>query len=885
MNQGLAAETKKYNYTIQDGSGVMRIGELLVKEGFVRAADVERALAIQRQEKALADCPLGEILLKTGIITRAELDQLLSHPDLKRTIGTLAVERRLISQAQLESCLQKQTNGQKIGEVLIEAGYLKPADLQMLLRDQMGAPTLGDLAVQLNLISEAELKAALRIQQAPRTLGEILCDQKLVNPLDLYYVLNKYRKQQRLGELLVEMGRITNEELNRALHEQKHSSDSLGEILIKKKIITKVQLQEALSRQSNVCFKSLEGFSYSPVEKKTLASLISQRYAEKNLILPISLQGKDLTLGILKPEQIGTARELKELYTNLEIHCVLIPEEKFAELFEVLYNRALAGMKGLMEEEDEEDGEGKSADFMQIELNEDIDSQKDEAPVYNVKDIEVEELVNFIIKYGISNGASDIHIEQDRASVKLRYRIDGVLRDCNIAWLKKKLQEKAGSIISRIKIVSNLDIAERRIPQDGVFRINYYDKAKGEKTDLDFRVATCKGIVGENVVIRILDSRNGQISLESLHHSLHVLEPFKRFVKSSAGMILVTGPTGSGKTSTLYGALRFIYNPTIKIITAEDPIEYSFPGIMQTQVNPKINVTFARLLRSFLRLDPDVILVGEIRDTETARIGFDAAQTGHLVVSTLHTNDSVSSLSRLLDLEVERSQIAACLSCSLAQRLVRRICPSCSREYVPDEDEWFPFFDSYPTHLRFYKGKGCEACGFTGFKGRTLLSEIFIVDKEIAKALGKGAEVDELRAIAMSRGMKTMLDDGLLKLRETTLSEILRVIPYEIVEEFRIRNRQKQRTGPPTAETVLMGGFLVTDPKEEKYLIDQIHMTYENICEQIGAGSTPLDRALFGDFVAENFQTIRRGYHCRQVVFRVEENDGNVEILAVPWGH
>lgn len=884
MNQGLATEGNNIGSTTQEGSGVMRIGELLVKEGFVKPTDVDQALSIQRREKALAESPLGEILLKTGIITQAQLDQLLAHPDLKRTIGSIAVEKRLITPADLETCLQKQTSGQKIGEVLIEAGYLKPADLQMLLREQMAAPRIGELAVQLNLISEEELKAALRIQKGAKTLGEILCDQKLINPLDLYYVLNKYRKQHRVGEVLVEMGYLSKEALNPALQEQKHSSDSLGEILVRKKIITKAQLQEALSRQSNVPFKSLEGFSYSPVEKKTLASLVSQRYAEKNWILPISLQGKDLTLGILKPEQIGTARELKALYTNLEIHCVLIPDEKFAELFEVLYNRSLAGMRGTIEEETEEDGEEKSVDFMQIELDENIEGKKDEAPVYNVKDIEVEELVNFIIKYGISNGASDIHIEQDRVGAKLRYRIDGVLRDCNIAWLRKKLQEKVGSIISRIKIISNLDIAERRIPQDGVFRINYYDKAKGSKSDLDFRVAICKGIVGENVVIRILDSRNANTGLESLNHSPHVIEPFKRFVKSSAGMILVTGPTGSGKSSTLYGALKFVYNPTIKIITAEDPIEYSFPGIMQTQVNPKINVSFARLLRSFLRLDPDVILVGEIRDVETARIGFDAAQTGHLVLSTLHTNDSVSSVARLLDLQVERAQIADCLSCVLAQRLVRRICPSCAREYAPDEEEWFPFFDSYPTHLRFYRGRGCEACGFTGFKGRTLLSEIFVMDKEVAKALGKGAEVHELRALAISRGMKTMLDDGLLKLKDTTLSEILRVIPYEIVEDFRVRNRKDGRPGPLTAENLLVGGFLVTEPKEEKYLIDQMHMTYENLCGESGTGNALLDRGLFGEFVTESFQTIRKGYHCRQVLFRVEMKNEKVGVLAVPWG-
>jgi type II secretory ATPase GspE/PulE/Tfp pilus assembly ATPase PilB-like protein len=531
---------------------------------------------------------------------------------------------------------------------------------------------------------------------------------------------------------------------------------------------------------------------------------------------------------------------------------------------------------------------------MQITLDEEMDGSDEDASAYDAQDIEAEELVNFLIKYGITNDASDIHLEQDRDGVKLRYRIDGVLRYVNIGWLKKKLQEKAGAVISRIKIISNLDIAERRLPQDGVFRINYFDKIKNEKFDLDFRVATCMALGGENVVIRILDSRKANVDLEHLNHSPHVLEPFKRNLKSAAGMILVTGPTGSGKSSSLYAALRYIYTPDIKIITAEDPIEYSFPGIMQTQVNHKIQLSFVRLLRSFLRLDPDVILVGEVRDTETAKIGFDAAQTGHLFLSTLHTNDSVSSVSRLLDLEIDRAQIASCLTCILAQRLVRRICPSCVREYVPDRDEWLMIFREYPSHLTFYKGEGCEACDFTGYKGRTLLSEVFAVDNVIAKAIAKGAEIDEIKILASERGMKTMLEDGLLKLRQTTISELVRAIPHGMIQSFRLRSRSQDRKaisienqaedqGYAVKETAADSGFLMSDPENEESLVDRIHERYRMLASQTDTNETPIDRSIFGEFVNESFHEICQKYQAGRVSFNIERSNDKIEISAIPW--
>jgi type II secretory ATPase GspE/PulE/Tfp pilus assembly ATPase PilB-like protein len=894
MNQDVQVEENiRANATLLSPNE-MRIGELLVREGFLKEKDVQEALAIQRREAEISKSPLGRILVETGVFSEADLERLLDQPELKRNIGSLAVDKGLVSQEELEDCLRRKPHGQRTGEVLISEGLLTSDDLQDLLKEQMDAPRLGELAVQLRMATAKDVESALKIQKSPRVLGEILCDLGLINPLDLYFVLNKYKKQFKLGEMLVKLGYLDKENLNKSLQEQKHGSDSLGEILVRKKLITTEQLQEALSRQSNIPFDSLDGFCYNDHEKKILSSIISQKYAEKNMMLPISLRGKELTVGIMKPEKIYMARELRGLYNHLEVSCLLITEQKFSELFEVLYSKRLGGVKRREKEDDEGDsGETPAVDFMQIELDEDMDSRDEDAPVYDVQDIEAEEIVNFVIKYGISNGASDIHIEQDREGAKLRYRIDGVLRDVNIAWLRRKLQEKTGSIISRIKIISNLDIAERRLPQDGVFRINYFDKAKNQKADLDFRVATCKGISGENVVIRILDSRKANVGLESLNHSPHVLKPFKTRLKSSAGMILVTGPTGSGKTSTLYGALKFIYDPTIKIITAEDPIEYSFPGIMQAQVNQKINVTFSRLLRSFLRLDPDVILVGEIRDDETAKIGFDAAQTGHLVLSTLHTNDSVSSISRLLDLEVERAQIASCLTCVLGQRLVRRICPSCTQEYVPEEEEWYLLFDEYPSNLNFYKGTGCESCGFTGFKGRTLLSEVFLVDKDISKALTNGAQVDELKSLAIDKGMKTMLDDGLLKLGDTTLSEIIRVIPHEMIQEFRTRQRKLKRKGTFSAngvegrrhtlnEKVPDGSFVMSDPKIELDIIDEMHKRYMTLASETGSEVKGVGRSLFGEFVCESFDEIRAKYLCKRVIFAIGTGENAVEISAIP---
>lgn len=862
----------------------MKIGELLIKENYLTQEELQEVLAIHENEKKLSRLQLGRILVETGRISEDDLERLLQHPHLKKQLGILAVEGGLISSVDLDACLQEKQDDQFIGEALLEKGLLQAEDLEKLIKEQLNAPKLGELAVQLHLITRQDLDAALRIQKSSRTVGEICCDLEMLTPMDLYYVLAKYKKQGRLGEILINMGHLDINDLNTALQEQKFGSETLGEVLVRKKMVTQRQVQAALSKQSNIPFEELSGFVYSDKEKKILSGIVSQKFAEKNMVLPVSLINKKLTIAILEPEKIHTVRELSSMYSNYSISCILVTTQKFIELFEVLYSARLSGLRshetkaaGGEEEKAEEEG-GNEINFMDIELDENFDTPKKNTIHYAMKDIETEELVNYIIKYGIIHGASDIHFEHDRKGVHLRYRVDGVLRAVNTAWLKERIQQKPSSIVSRIKVMAKLDITERRMPQDGVFRINYFDKARNEKYDLDFRVAICPSIAGENITIRILDSRKANVGLEDLNHSDHVIEPLKRLLKSAAGMILITGPTGSGKTSTLYGALKYIFNPLIKIITAEDPIEYNFPGIMQTQVNPKIDLSFARLLRSFLRLDPDVILVGEIRDEETAKIAFDAAQTGHLVLSTLHTNDAFSTLTRLNDLDIDRSQITASLSCIMAQRLTRRNCLSCIEEYTPDREEWLPLFEHYPANLKFYRGTGCEECGFTGFKGRTLISEILLIDQ--IKKIRQGASIDEIKEEARSAGAKSMIDDGLLKLKETTLSEITRVVPHEMIEEFRARESWRKRGQKPG---VLTDGevFPLADPEHEQDIIERMFAAYERLAASTQS-AVALSSALFRQFITENYHEMSESYKCRTVIFTIENKADKIEISAAP---
>jgi len=758
-----------------------KIGDVLMAEGLIDEGQLQEALTNQKEDKELSELTVVGICIRKGLITIKDLEQILAHPHLRKRFGDMAVSKGLVEKGTLECLISENSSNMPIGELMVKAGLITEEECKKLLSEQVNSEEVAELAVKLGVVSQKDMKKVLRTKRSPRLLGEILSDMNLVNPLDLNNVLTKYGISIGIDEIMLKDGLISKELLDSSLKKGGQGSESIGDILLSKNLLTKNQYLNSMAKHLGIKYMRLDTFRYGEETKNVLSRLINEKYAEKNHVIPISKDKDKITIGLIKPQSMDIIQEMKTLFNDLEVSCVLISEDKFVHLFESLYNFKPAGISAETDHSVPEAGEV-------FEIDAGKNSEKDEgesSASYASNDLEVEDVVNFIITYGIKNGASDIHIEQDRKSVHLRYRIDGLLQVPDIPWLKVEVKEKVASIISRIKVISNLDISERRLPQDGVFRINYNDNAANKKFDIDFRVATCRAISGENVTIRILDSRNADKGLDNINISRDVLETLKKVLSTSSGMVLVTGPTGSGKSSTLYAALRYLYNPELKIITAEDPIEYSFPGIMQTQVLTKIGLTFPRLLRSFLRLDPDIILVGEMRDEETAKIGFDAAQTGHLLLSTLHTNNAIQSIRRLLDLDVNYGQIASSLKGVLAQRLVRRICEHCIEEYKPHEHEWGIISETYPSHLQFYKGKGCEACLHSGYKGRTAVSEILVINKEISYHLSKGEGEDRLSEIAVESGMKTMMEDGLSKLHQTTLSELFRVVPNDMIKMYR----------------------------------------------------------------------------------------------------
>ncbi len=849
----------------------LKIGELLVKEGYVRSSDIEKALEIQKEEKEVASQPLGKILVEQGKLSKEQLKSLLEHPCQRKLIGEMALDEGLITKEKLDECVRALKDEEKIGELLVEKGYVDKATISKLLYRQVGSQRIGDLALKYGMINEDDLEEALSVKRSKRTIGGILCDLNFITPNDLNHVLQKYKKQLKFGEILVDLNYITQDQLDTALSEQSNNGAPLGDILLKRRLITVDELLLTLSKQYNIPYEKIEELDIEESKIGPLISIVGQRYAETNLILPLRQEGNLLTLAISDPEKSKALQELKTVYSHLHMRCVLITREKFEALFKLLYGESLEDSIA----SNVATSRPESMDSFKINLSEDMDARDGQTAAYAMSSMEVEQVVNYIIKYGIMNDASDIHIEQDRGGAKIRFRIDGMLQRLREKTFDEKLNEMANSIISRIKVVSNMDIAERRVPQDGVFRVSYFDKDRSRDVDLDFRVATCPAIVGENVTIRILDSRKAKVGLENLNHSRHVLEPFMRLLKSSAGMVLVSGPTGSGKSSTLYGALQYIYNPSIKIITAEDPIEYSFPGIMQTQAHQKIGLTFAKLLRSFLRLDPDVILVGEMRDEETSQIGFDAAQTGHLLLSTIHTNDAVAAISRLSDLNIDKSQMSSSLLGVLSQRLCRQICYNCMVSCTPEEEEWRTLFNTYPDHLSFYKGEGCEECGFTGYKGRVLISELFEITRDVSMAINRGASEREIKQIAFEGGMKTLVEDGIQKLHQTTLSEVIRVVPHEMIKDF--KSRQPIESGGSDYQ------IIISNPDVQGAVIDKFYDQYQQLKNQNGlkhdAGSAPL----FKQFISNHYQKICDKYGCKGVSFSLKNGNKNVEINAQPY--
>lgn len=533
-----------------------------------------------------------------------------------------------------------------------------------------------------------------------------------------------------LGEILLKKSLITQEQLNQALKDSSGQEDMVGNILISKGLLKEEELLKALSEQFNLVYLArLKNANISTDAVKAVPAKFVQHYG----FMPISLEGSVLTVAVYNPMDVWLAENIK-LNLGFRVNRVLTSRREVEEAVKKYYGSVAGTVDKIMEGK-----AGQGTKLTKDQSVEDIEKNADEASVIK--------LVNQIITEAIKMRATDIHIEIYADKVILRYRIDGVLREMKMPQDAYYIEP---AIVSRIKIMCHLDVVEHRIPQDGRAKVRLLD---GQEVDL--RVSILQGYFGENVVIRILPSQV-LLDLNKIGFLPEDLKVIERLLQKPHGIILITGPTGSGKTTTLYTFLSRLNRKEVKIISIEDPVEYAIEGITQIHVNPKVGLTFASALRSVLRHDPDIMMIGEIRDSETADLAIRSSLTGHLVFSTLHTNDSATGVARLMDMGIEPYLLASSVEVIIAQRLVRLLCPLC-------------------------KGKGCDSCSETGFKGRRPIYEIMLIDDDIRGMIGAHKNAQEIKTCARQKGMRTLMENGMLLVEQglTTKEEIMRVVELE----------------------------------------------------------------------------------------------------------
>jgi len=578
--------------------------------------------------------------------------------------------------------------------------------------------------------------------------------------------------RKKIGECLIQAGLITDEDLQAALAEHRRTGDRLGAVLVRMHLATEKQIAKALAHQLGFPYISL---SDGPPDPSAIV-LIAKDVALKRVCVAVKLEKNLLTVAMADPLLFSLVQDL-EFQTGYRIKQVVATAADIIQAIQTGYpDKALArviepGASSLAPAgRGRVGGSWAGADTSLARRAEEefydpatgLKERSEAAPIID--------LVDLVMKSAIKSQASDVHIEPMEKGVLIRHRLDGMLKE--VMDLPKWVHE---GLIARLKIMGGMDIAEKRLPQDGRLRV-----PAEEGTEVDFRASTLRTVYGEKMVLRVLDHRKGVPPLEELGFSAVSLEELRFFLRHQHGMILVVGPTGSGKTTTLYSALTSVRSERTNIITIEDPVEYQLPGVNQTQINEKIRLTFASALRSILRQDPDVILVGEIRDFETAKIAMQAAQTGHLVLSTLHTDDAPSTVTRLVDIGVEPFLIGSSVVGVVAQRLVRRLCMGCRRQYTPEPDvlRALNISESDAASIPFYRTVGCDECNHTGYRGRVGLYEVMRLNEKLRRMIAQRAPEDALREAALSSGMVSLGEDGLTKVKAgvTTADELLRVV-------------------------------------------------------------------------------------------------------------
>jgi len=566
----------------------------------------------------------------------------------------------------------------------------------------------------------------------------------------------------KIGEMLIKARLLTPEQLQKALDHQKTDGGKLGYNLVKLGFVKEEEITGLLSKQYGVAAINLRDATVD----EQIVKLIPSEVAQKYLILPLRRTGATLTIAMVDPTNVFAMDDIKFM-TGYNVEPVVASELAIKEAIDKYYGSSHElELKKVMDEMAETDV--PAADLELMEEEEELDLARLEAAT---EDAPVVKLVNLILTDSIKRGASDIHIEPYEKDFRVRFRIDGVLYEIMNPPLKLR-----DAIISRIKIMAKLDIAEKRLPQDG--RIKIKMKMQGKNREMDYRVSVLPTLFGEKIVLRLLDKENLMLDMTRLGFEVNSLKSFERAIFRPYGMVLVTGPTGSGKTNTLYSSISRVNTPETNIMTAEDPVEFNVHGINQVQMKESIGLNFAAALRSFLRQDPNIILVGEIRDFETAEIAVKAALTGHLVLSTLHTNDAPSTINRLMNMGIEPFLVATSVNLICAQRLIRRVCKECREDmHMPAQALCdIGFHPDEAPKVKVYKGRGCGVCNNTGYKGRVGLYEVMEITDELRELILCGASTLELRRKAIDLGMTTLRGSGLQKLRDgvTSVEEVVR---------------------------------------------------------------------------------------------------------------
>ncbi len=555
----------------------------------------------------------------------------------------------------------------------------------------------------------------------------------------------------KLGDILVRDGLITADQLKRALQEQRSSGMRLGYTLVKLGFIEETEITKMLARQYRMPAVDLSRFEVDP----KILKLISSDIANKYTVLPLKREGRTLTIAIADPNNVAAIEDIKFI-TRCDIFPVIAGEYTLRNALERYYQQSDAQLASLLKSVEDEG----ASDLELVEEQQDEEVKASEL----AEDAPVVKLINGLLTDAVKRGASDIHIEPFEHEMRVRYRVDGALHEV----MKPPIKMRA-ALTSRVKIMAQLNIAERRVPQDGRIKLKMGHRV------IDFRVSTLPVLFGEKIVLRILDKGNLTFDLSKFGFEPKAEADLLKAILNPYGMVLVTGPTGSGKTTTLYSALSRINTIEVNIMTAEDPVEYNLMGINQVLVRNEVGMTFAAALKAFLRQDPNIIMVGEIRDLETGSIAIKAALTGHLVLSTLHTNDAPSTVTRMIDMGIEPFNVASAVNLIVAQRLVRRICSDCKQEHTYSDEEMHAFGITREEGP-FFKGAGCDTCNGTGYKGRQGLYEVMSCTSQLRRSILRGMSTEELREVAVSEGMLTLRMDGMVKVKRgvTTLEEVVK---------------------------------------------------------------------------------------------------------------